>query len=261
MRLYEKVTQKMKGISSAIVAFSGGVDSALMLKVAYDALKDKVVAVTADSPSVPRREIAMAKIIAKQIRAKHILLKTEEFKDKNYLQNPSNRCYYCKKELYTRLLEYAKQHGIKTILNGTNADDLKDFRPGLQAAEEFDVRSPLAEAGLKKADVRALAKDLGLTIWDKPASPCLSSRVPYDQPISVEKLGAIETAENFLKDEFGIRELRVRHFGQAARIDVNQPDFQTIEKNLPLITQRFQKLGFQEVLLHEFRSGSLNVVK
>jgi len=254
---YAELKESLKKIDSAIVAFSGGVDSALVLKAAYDALGDKAVAVTADSPSLPRRELEETKKIAKQIGAKHIVVNTKETENDNYLKNPSNRCYYCKSELYTKLKGISKQLGINHILNGTNYDDLGDYRPGLKAADENNVISPLKEAKITKNEVRQLAKYLGLKIWDKPPSPCLSSRVPYGNQITMKKLAMIEEAENFLKD-FGISELRVRHFGGIARIEVNEDDKQIINGNFESIKNKFNVIGFSEIEISNFKSGNLN---
>src|SRR3989338_974806 len=247
----------IKKLGNAIVAFSGGVDSALVLKVSSDVLGDKVIAVTADSPSLPRRELEETKKIAQQIGAKHLIINTEETKDDNYLKNPSNRCYYCKSELYSKLKIVSEKLGIKNILNGTNLDDLGDYRPGLSAADENNVISPLKDAKIKKNEVRELAKNLGLQIWNKPASPCLSSRVPYGNEITLKKLSMIEEAENFLKD-FGIRELRVRHFGGIARIEVNEADRQIINGNFESIKNKFNGIGFSEIEISNFKSGNLN---
>lgn len=249
----------IKKLGSAIVAFSGGVDSTLVLKAAYDALGGKAVAVTADSPSLPRRELEETKNIAKQIGARHLIIQTKETENKNYLKNPSNRCYYCKSELYSKLKIISKQFGIKNILNGTNLDDLGDYRPGLSAADENNVISPLKDAKLTKKDVREIAKYLGLEIWDKPSSPCLSSRVPYGNAITLKKLFMIEEAENFLKD-FGIRELRVRHFGGIARIEVNEADKQIINGNFESIKNKFNGIGFSEIEISNFKSGNLNLM-
>lgn len=240
-----------------MVAFSGGIDSALLLRVAHEVLRDKVLAVTADSPSVPRREIEEAKRIAKNIGARHLIIQTEETKNENYIKNPANRCYFCKSELYSKLLEIAKREKIHYIANGTNFDDLGDYRPGLQAAREYQIISPLKEANLTKNDIRALAKQLKLRIWDKPASPCLSSRIPYGSKVTRKKLVMIEEAEAFIKS-LNIKELRVRHFGKKARIETNKRDFEIINQNFQLITNKFKTIGFNEIELIEFKSGSLN---
>ena len=256
---YKKLKKSIKKLGNAIVAFSGGIDSTLVLKVAYDILGDKVIAVTADSPSLPRRELEETKRIAKQIGVKHLIINTEETKNKNYLKNPNNRCYYCKSELYTKLKVISEQLGIKNIINGTNFDDLSDYRPGLKAADENNVISPLKDAKITKSDVRELAKCIGLEIWDKPSSPCLSSRVPYGQEITLKKLAMIEEAENFLKD-FGIRELRVRNFGNLARIEVNENDKSVINDNFDLIEKKFNEIGFNEIIISNFKSGALNLM-
>ena len=256
---YEERGNSISRLGSAIVAFSGGVDSTLVLKAAHDALGGKVVAVTADSPSLPRRELEETKDIARQIGARHLIINTKETENKDYLKNPGNRCYYCKSELYARLKIISCQLGIKNILNGTNFDDMVDYRPGLSAADENNVISPLKDTKLTKKEVRELAKHLGLEIWDKPSSPCLSSRVPYGSEITLKKLAMIEKAENFLKD-FGIKELRVRHFGSLARIEVNEADKSTINNNLQLVEKRFNQIGFDEIAIASFKSGNLNLV-
>ena len=245
---------------SAVIAFSGGVDSALVLKAAYDALGNKAIAVTADSPSVPRNEIKEAKKIAEGIGARHIVISTKETKNENYIKNPANRCYYCKSELYSKLKIAADKHNIKNILNGTNFDDIQDYRPGMAAAEEYGIISPLKNAKFTKNEVRMLARQLGLEIWDKPASPCLASRVPYGMEVTLRKLSMIEKAESFLKDNFGIRELRVRHLGNKARIEANPESFKIINHNLDIINKKFNDIGFSEIELNEFKSGSLNLL-
>lgn len=255
---YEKLKFVLTRYESLIVAFSGGVDSALVLKVAYEVLGSKVLAVTADSPSVPRQEIAEAQRLAKSIGARHLVMTTEEIRNANYVANPADRCYFCKSELYWKLAEIARREQISYVANGTNVDDLGDYRPGLQAAAEYQVVSPLKEAGLTKADVRNLAKRLDLEIWDKPASPCLSSRIPYGMEVTPQKLAAIEAAESYLR-ELGLVELRVRHFGKKARIETHKRAFSVIERNYSQIVQELKTLGFEEIELSEFKSGALNV--
>ncbi len=256
---YENMKNEIKKLDSAIIAFSGGVDSALVLKIAYDVLKEKLIAVTADSPSLPRMELEDTKRIAKSIGAKHLIISTEETENENYIKNPNNRCYYCKTELYSKLKKISSELTIKNILNGTNFDDIGEYRPGLKAAGEFKIISPLKDAKFTKNDVRELAKYLGLQIWDKPSSPCLSSRIPYGNEVTIKKLAMIENAENFLKD-FGIIELRVRHFGQKARIEVREDDRHVVNKNFDLIQKMFNKIGFEEIEISIFKSGNLNVV-
>ena len=190
---YSILRAEISKLDNAVVAFSGGIDSALVLKVAFDILKDKVIAVTADSPSLPRNELDEAKKIACEIGARHEIINTEETKNEEYLKNPGNRCYFCKTELYTKLEIFATTNGFTNILNGTNKDDTSDYRPGLKAADEHKVISPLRDSNLTKSEVRGIAKSLNLTIWEKPSSPCLSSRVPYGQAITMKKLKMIES--------------------------------------------------------------------
>ncbi len=254
---YQQLKAVLARLESLIVAYSGGVDSALLLRVAYEVLGSKVLAVTADSPSVPRREIAEAQRLAKSIGARHLVVMTEEIQDNHYAANPPNRCYFCKSELYSKLAEIAGRERIGYIANGTNVDDLGDYRPGLQAATEYQVVSPLKEAGFTKADVRELAKRLHLEIWDKPANPCLASRIPYGQAVTPGKLATIEAAEEALR-VLGIRELRVRHFGKKARIETGGSDFPVIRQNYDEIVEKFTTLGFEEIELVEFKSGALN---
>ena len=256
---YESLKNEIGKLGSAIVAFSGGIDSVLVLKVAYDALGEKMVAITADSPSLPRRELEETKKIAEEIGAKHIVINTLETENEEYLKNPNNRCYYCKTELYSKLKQASLQLGIKNILNGTNLDDLGDYRPGLKAAGEHNVISPLKDSGFAKSDVRELERKFNLRYWNKPSSPCLSSRMPYGHEITMKKLRMIEEAENFLKD-MGIKDLRVRHFGNKARIDVNEADRAAINENLASINEKFSEIGFNETEISELKSGNLNLM-
>tara|TARA_Y100000310_G_scaffold345268_1_gene463284 strand:- start:39153 stop:39986 length:834 start_codon:yes stop_codon:yes gene_type:complete len=258
----QKLKRIIKDYGSVAVAFSGGVDSSLVLKVAYDVLGEDVVAITADSFSVSRLELDNSIKVAKKIGVKYFIIKTNEINDKNYVENNKSRCYYCKTELYGKIKQFLVKNKIKIdyILNGTNVDDLSDYRPGLKAAEDFGVKSPLVEAGLKKEDVRKFAKELGLEIWDKPASPCLASRIPYGSQVTVDKLRAIEGAEEYIKISFGINELRVRHFGDTARIDVKKEDFSTLNGSIKNIEKLFKGLGFEKVILDELKRGSLNKV-
>jgi uncharacterized protein len=255
---YTLLKEQVRQLGSLIVAYSGGIDSTLVLKVARDELGQNAAGVTSDSPSVPRWELREAAQIAREIGARHIIVKTNEVDNSDYAENPTNRCYFCKSELYTHLTEVARREGVRHIANGTNLDDLGDYRPGLQAADEFEIVSPLRDAGLTKADVRLLARKLGLRIWDKPASPCLASRIPYGTAVTRERLAMVEQAEAFLRS-YRLRVVRVRHMNDTARIEVNPEDMSTIRNNLGEIETRFYEIGFSSVELREFRSGALNV--
>ena len=256
---YEKIRHTICSLGRAIVAFSGGVDSALVLKLAHESLGDNAIGITADSPSVPRREIEEARKIAKDIGANHMILNTEETSNEDYMKNPENRCYYCKTELYSKLRKAADKLRIGNIMDGTNFDDISDYRHGLKAAEEHKIISPLKDAMMTKNEVRMLARELGIPIWEKPASPCLSSRIPHGQEITLKKLSMVEEAENYVKD-LGIKELRVRHFGQIARIDIREEDRPTIHNNFSLIKRKFNEIGFKDINISNFKSGSLNIL-
>ena len=250
-------------LQSVAVAFSAGVDSTLVLKVALDALgSDKVLAVTGRSDSLAAAELVEAGRIVADLEVEHVVLETDEFDNPNYVANPNNRCYFCKTSLYGHMSRVLVERGIKTIVNGTNVDDLGDYRPGLDAAREHGVRSPLAEAGLTKADVRALSRQLDLPTHDKPAAPCLSSRIPYGEKVTPQKLAMIEAAERFLHDEMGVRECRVRHHNGIARIEVSPECVPVMAErdNAVRIDVHFRSLGFTFVTLdlRGFRSGSLN---
>jgi uncharacterized protein len=206
-------------LGSCVVAFSGGVDSALVLHVANQELGERAVGITARSESLAEREYAGALAFAANVAAKHEVIETRELHDPSYAANPVDRCYFCKRELYSKLAEIAHERGMNAIVDGYNRDDEGDWRPGRKAAREYAVRSPLYEAGLRKADVRALARQLGLDVWDKPALACLSSRFPYGTAITFELLRQVDRAEQAVLDA-GIRACRVRHHGEVARIEV-----------------------------------------
>ena len=207
---YERLRGLLSSYGSCLVAYSGGVDSAFLAYVAHEVLGDKALAAIADSPSLPRREFEQALALGHQFRFPVRVLRTREFENASYLANPDNRCYFCKHELFTELAPLAKAEGFAVIAYGENASDIGDYRPGAQAATQFQVRAPLKEAGLTKADIRALSAELGLPTADKPQMACLSSRVPYGEVVSPEKLKMIEQAENLLRD-LGFYDVRVRH--------------------------------------------------
>jgi uncharacterized protein len=258
----EHLVAILRTLERAVVAFSGGVDSTVVAKAAFLALGDRVVAVTADSPSVPRAEIDEAQQLSRRIGIRHRLVRTDEFASADYVRNDGTRCYFCKDELYGQIERLLPELDAGTICSGANLDDLGDYRPGLVAAAEHRVRHPLQEAGFTKADVRALARHWELPTWDKPASPCLSSRLAPGVAVTAERTGRVEAAEAYLKG-LGLRELRVRlHDGELARIEVPVAALERLAAPgvREALVQAFKGLGFRYVTLdlEGFRSGSLN---
>ncbi|MEA5572550.1 ATP-dependent sacrificial sulfur transferase LarE [Calothrix sp. UHCC 0171] len=266
MRLNEKL-DKLKalfvGMEQALIAYSGGVDSALVAKIAYDVLGEKALAVTAMSPSLLPEELEDAKIQAATMGIRHEIVETKEMENPNYTSNPVNRCYFCKSELHDTLKPLAKKLGYPFVVDGVNADDLQDYRPGIQAAKERGAISPLAEVGVSKLEVRQLSQELGLPWWDKPAQPCLSSRFPYGEEITVAKLQRVGRAEIYLR-KLGWQNLRVRSHGETARIELAAEDIKNFVANtdLSVLVSAFQELGFMFVTLdlEGYRSGKLNQV-
>jgi len=257
----EKVHQMLRSMEKAIVAYSGGIDSTLVLKMAHDVLGENALGITAISASMPEREQEESISIARQIGARLELITSNETDDARYLANAPDRCFFCKSNVYDHMVDYAQEHGFDAILDGTNADDAGDHRPGRQAAREHGVRSPLLEAGITKEEIRELGRRYGLPNWDKPAAACLSSRVPYGTMISIPMLSQIDHAEQTLRD-LGFRQLRVRHHDQIARIEVEAQDLPKILEQRDQIVSRFKELGYLYVTLDlaGFRSGSMNEV-
>jgi len=258
----DRLLEILRGYGSVAVALSGGIDSTVVAKAAFMALGDRALAATADSASVPRAELADAVRLAGQIGISHHIVTTAEFDDPNYLRNDGSRCYFCKSELYRRIEEMIPQWGVQVICSGANQDDLGDYRPGLTAAAEHLVRHPLLEAGFTKADVRELARFWGLPTWDKPASPCLSSRLAPGVAVTHERTARIEAAEICLR-ELGYRECRVRlHQDELARIEVPADGLARLAdpKIRAALVARMQELGFRYITLdlQGFRSGNLN---
>ncbi len=258
----QALKDRIRAHPRVIVAFSGGVDSTLVLQVALDCLgPENVLAVTADSPSVPRHELTEAKALAEELGATHRVIETHELDDPRYAANPQDRCYYCRLDLHARLRALAEAEAYDAILCGANADDLGDFRPGLQAAAEYGIESPCADAGVTKADIRRLSRQFGLPTHDKPANPCLSTRIAYGIPITCEVLSRIERAEEFLRG-YGLREFRVRHHGDLARIELPPgriAEFLEPQRRAEVV-RALRNLGYHYVTidLEGFRSGSMN---
>ena len=255
----EHLRASMRSLGSALVAYSGGVDSALVMVVAHQELGEAALACIGVSPSYPTREMRSAIKLAEELGVPYRLIDTEEHLDPNYAANLGDRCYFCKTELHDRLQAIARAEGWAAVVDGNNASDLGDYRPGMTAAREHGVRSPLLEVGITKAEVRELAQALGLPVWDKPAMACLSSRVPHGTPITPELLRQIESAEDALV-ALGFRQFRVRHHGEIARIELPAEDIPNAIAQRETIVAGVQAAGYRFVALDlaGFRSGSLN---
>lgn len=258
---YRQLKDNLKDMESVLIGFSGGVDSALLLKVAYDVLGEEVLAATAYSATLAPSELEAAKMIAATIGANHIVVEADELTSGDFVANPPERCYHCKKTRFSILGEIQARHGLKWMADGTNADDEGDWRPGIRAADEMGIRSPLKEAGLTKDEIRELSASLGLSTWDKPSMPCLASRIPYGQVITEEKLYQIAQAEEILRD-LGFMQLRVRHHGDLARIEVPKGQLTRAIEQADTIIEKLKETGFLFIALDlaGFTSGSMNAV-
>ena len=258
---FNKLKDIIRDTDSLLIAYSGGVDSTFLLKAAADILRDKVVAVTATSPTYTDIEDEAAKETAKKLGVRHLLISSNELEIDGFASNPTNRCYFCKKELFDKLKTKAEELGLNYVADGSNYDDIKDYRPGRDAAKELGIRSPLVEAGLTKAEIRSLARRLNLPNWDKPSFACLSSRFPYGTEITIPRLRQIENCENILREK-GFRQFRVRYHNEIARIEVGEDEIQGFfEKDTrDYIAERFKENGFTYITvdIQGYRTGSMN---
>ncbi len=258
---YQNLKRIIKEIGSTVVAYSGGVDSTFLLKVTHDGLKEKMAALTAISPLYPSFELEEAKRLAKEMGVKHLLIESDELKLKGFAQNTRDHCYYCKKELFRICRGKAEELGFSHVLDGTNFDDLQDFRPGMKAAREQGVHSPLLEAEFTKDDIRKLSRQLGLPTWDKPSFACLSSRFPYGTEITRERLERVARCEEQLR-KLGFKQFRVRYHNEVARIEVGKEEIAKFleDGNRDFIVEKFKEYGFTYIALdlQGYRTGSLN---
>ena len=259
----ERLRERLRVIGGAVVAFSSGVDSTFLLRVAHEELGDRVVAATARSHSFPKRELDEATAFCRAEGVRHVVIDSEELDIPGFAENPPDRCYHCKKELFGKLLAFARDNGLAAVLEGSNIDDDGDYRPGRRAIRELGILSPLHEAGLTKAEIRVLSREMGLPTFDKPSFACLASRFPYGERITVRGLERVEKAEQWLLDAgWGLTQLRVRSHGDLARIEVPPADIPRLAARASEIAAAFKDLGFAYVTLDllGYRTGSMNEI-
>ena len=259
-RKFNDLLSTLRNAESAVLAYSGGVDSSFLLK-AMKLSGIRFLAVTAFSETMPEKDLNDAVSFAKEINVKHHIIHTDELSNESFVSNPPDRCFFCKEDLFKKLRKIAKDNNYEHIFDGTNTDDLSDYRPGIKAAALYGVKSPLAESGFSKGDIRSMSRELGLSTWDHPSSPCLSSRFPYGRRITISGLRQVEKAEEYLR-ELGLREVRVRNHGEIARIEVNEKNITTFlePENRRKITKALKAMGFSFVALdlEGYISGSMN---
>jgi len=256
----DKLKESLRGMQKVLVAFSGGVDSTFLLYMAKESLgQENVLAVIAESPTYPNDEVESAKKLSSELGVRSKIIQTDEFSDENFISNPKERCYFRKKELFSKLLEIARQNNIPYVLDGSNHDDKSDFRPGMKAKKELGVKSPLMDLGFTKQDIRNFSKEFGLPTWDKPSFACLASRIPYGTKITEDILSRVGEGEKFLKS-LGFKQVRVRHHGPIVRIELDQPVLS--EDLMNKISKKFEKLGYTYVTLdlRGYRTGSMNEI-